>query len=149
MTLFIILWLLWCVALGLVGNESEGKFFPAFLGCMLLTPLIGGVLTLIMKRVKGNESNLTRYRPFFVFGYAIITLLAFTMPFYYVPDYPTILTKDTWGFKNTLVQKSDVDELIAKYNNASLYERIEMRKESLLKTLQEEKLVQVDETDQK
>jgi len=144
MTAFIVLWLIFSLAMGLVGNEREGKFLPAFISTLFLTPLIGGVLTLLIKRKTGTPSVFSRYRPYIVLGYAVFTLLAFTLPFHYVPDDMKIFTKEHWTFKNTLILRSDAEELLNRYNNASLYERMQIREEPLFKILSQEGLIHDD-----
>lgn len=67
---------------------------------------------------------------------AFIVILGATLPFHWVfHGSVRVLLKDNLTFSNTFVTKSDVDKLIQRHNNASFFEQLSIRDESLVRKL--------------
>ena len=68
-------------------------------------------------------------------------LLGLTLPFHYVPSHLKVFPKNNLTFSHTLILQSDIDALILRYNNASLFEKKTMRNEPFFRKLMEEGIV--------
>ena len=56
----------------------------------------------------------------------------------------TIFPKSYFTFSNSIFTESDVNELIDKYNNATLFERLSLQNDPFFKTLMEKGLIKVN-----
>ena len=71
---------------------------------------------------------------------AIFTILILTLPFHYVieqHDNFTMFPKNQITFSNTFLTHDDIEGLIKRYNDASLYEKQAMNSEPLIRKLKE------------
>lgn len=62
MEVFIFFYIVFSLIVGYIADTREGKFFPAFLSSLILTPLLALILTLLMKRkipAKQNMKSIT------------------------------------------------------------------------------------------
>ena len=77
---------------------------------------------------------------------SLIGLLIFTLSFHIFlgSDAFTIFPKSYFTFSNSIITQSDVNQLIDKYNNASLFERVPMQNEPFFKKLVEKELIKVN-----
>lgn len=74
---------------------------------------------------------------------AIIIILILTLPFHYVfyqHDF-TMFPKNQITFSNTVLTDEDIEGLIKRYNNASLYEKQAMNTEPLMRKLREKGII--------
>lgn len=74
---------------------------------------------------------------------SIILFLLGTLPFHYVNynDENHIFLKESFTFKNTIVNQRDIRLLIERHNNASFFEQANIRQESLHKVLVENGII--------
>ena len=77
----------------------------------------------------------------------IIIILVATLPFHWVfYDGVKVFAKDNLTFSKTFVTVSDIDELIQRHNEATFFEQLNIRDESLHKKLMEAGII-VNEDD--
>ena len=79
----------------------------------------------------------------------IIIILILTLPFHYFigrDDNFSIFPKNQITFSNTFITQEDIEELIKRYNDASLYEKQAMNSEPLVRKLREKGLLVEKET---
>jgi hypothetical protein len=77
---------------------------------------------------------------------SLIGILIFTLSFHIFLgcDAFTIFPKSYFTFSNSIITQSDVNQLIDKYNNATLFERVSMQNEPFFKKLVEKELIKVN-----
>jgi len=77
---------------------------------------------------------------------SLIGLLIFTLSFHIFLGNNgfTIFPKSYFTFSNSIITQSDVNQLIDKYNNATLFERVSMQNEPFFKKLVEKELIKVN-----
>lgn len=85
--------------------------------------------------IRDSVKRRIRSRKMIKWGIAFFILLFLTLPFHYVPSQYRIFTKDNLTFSNTFIFQSDIDEMIKRYNYASLFEKISIANEPLYKKL--------------
>jgi hypothetical protein len=56
----------------------------------------------------------------------------------------TILPKSYFTFSNSIFTQSDVNQLIDKYNNATLFEKLSMQNDPFFKKLMEKELIKIN-----
>ena len=93
-----------------------------------------------MENNKQSSSN-KFYLGFITF---VIIVLSATLPFHYVIYYDEfkVFPKDNLSFRYTFVTESDVDNLIERYNEANLFEKLDISNESLSKKLIESGIIE-------
>lgn len=64
-------------------------------------------------------------------------ILFFALCFHWMPDHGHIFPKESLSFANTIISHEDVDQLIARHNQASGFERALISKEYIHIKLQE------------
>ena len=167
MEAIIALWVLLSLLVGYIGKVREGKFFPAFISSLVLSPIIAGFLTLLMPRKipKGQttvpelkQEPITINEPtipdtskvkkpsmpgYMKLGIVIFILLALTLPFHYVPEELKMFPKERLTLNHTFIFQSDIDRLVKKYNDGNLFEKASMLNDPLYKKLMEEGLIKV------
>jgi len=77
---------------------------------------------------------------------SLIGLLVFTLSFHIFlgNDGFTIFPKSYFTFSNSIITQSDVNQLIDKYNNATLFERASMQNDPFFKKILEKELIKVN-----
>lgn len=77
---------------------------------------------------------------------SIIGLLIFTLSFHIVlgSDAFTIFPKSYFTFSNSIITQSDINQLIDKYNNATLFERLSLQNDPFFKKLMEKELIKIN-----
>ncbi len=70
-----------------------------------------------------------------------LVLLGITLPFHYVPSHLKVFPKNNLTFSHTIILQSDIDDLIIRYNNASVFEKKTMRNEPFVRKLMEEGII--------
>lgn len=73
----------------------------------------------------------------------IVIMLIATLPFHYVTASFMVFPKENLTFSNTFIIPDDIDKLIERYNNASLYEKQLINQEPLVRKLKEKGLIVV------
>ncbi len=79
-----------------------------------------------------------------IMGGVVVAILFFLLSFHIIPDYLMIFPKEHLTFSNTFINKSDVDNLIDRYNDASLFEKQTIRQEPLMRKLIEKGIITHD-----
>jgi PKD repeat protein len=98
--------------------------------------------------VNYNWKKYSKYISYFII---LSVLLLATLPFHYIigNSYKSILfpykivvfTKDHWTFSNTFITQSDIDSLVKRYNDASYFEKLQIRDEPLTKKMMEKGII--------
>ena len=76
---------------------------------------------------------------------SLISLIIFMLSFHIFlgNDGFTIFPKSYFTFSNSIITQSEVNQLIDKYNKATLFERLSMQNDPLFKKLLEKELIKV------
>jgi len=74
-------------------------------------------------------------------GISILILVCITLPFHYIPSRFEAFPKDTFTFSNTIISEQDIEDLISRYNNASIFEKLRIADEPLFKKLSEKGII--------
>jgi len=77
----------------------------------------------------------TSGKGFIIFAFV---LLVITLPFHYVPSHLKVFPKNRITFSHTIITQEDIDNLIIRYNNASIFEKKTIRNEPFFRKLMEE-----------
>jgi len=70
---------------------------------------------------------------------AVIVFIA--LGFHIAPEYGMIFPKDRLTFSNTFITSKDVNDVIRRYNNASIFERYAIEQEPLVRKLLEKGMI--------
>lgn len=90
-----------------------------------------------MKNTKTQKKK-PKYRWIIFIG--IFALMA-SLPFHYIIDRLIVFPKDHLTFSNTLIFQDDIDKIIARYNNASYFEKLAIKQEPLYQELIEKYII--------
>ena len=77
----------------------------------------------------------------------IILIVGATLPFHYVfsnGSLADVFPKDNLTFSNTFITQQDIDDLIKRYNDAGLIDKLSMRQDPLYKELMEHGIIRED-----
>ena len=88
-----------------------------------------------------TEKQKKKMNPYVKYGIILIAFLLLTLPFHYVPAHMMMFPKDNFTFSNTLIFQSDIDALLKKYNDASIFDKMTIVNEPLFKKLKEKGLI--------
>jgi hypothetical protein len=77
---------------------------------------------------------------------SLIGLLIFLLTFHVFlgNDGIVVFPKSVYTFKNTIITQSDINQLIDKYNNASIFERLSIQNDPFFKMLMDKGLIKVN-----
>ena len=137
---------------GLIGSRREIGFWQAFVFSLVLSPLFGLLITLSTEKtedevseekVSADEPNRQKVLKKLSATLIVLLLIAFGagLPFHYALEYGMVFPKEHLSFSNTFVTSKDVDKLIKRYNNASLFEQHAIRQEPLARKLFEKGII--------
>ena len=90
--------------------------------------------------LNNKSTSRTKKSSVFIGGILIVFLLA-CLFFHFIPDRGIIFPKDTPTFNNTFISQSDIDKLIDRFNNASVFEQQAINQEPLMRKLMEKGIV--------
>lgn len=79
----------------------------------------------------------------------LAVILFIILSFHILPDHLMIFPKEHLTFSNTFINKSDVDNLIDRYNNANFFEQQAIRQEPLARKLMEKGIIYNEKSEQK
>ena len=88
-----------------------------------------------------NQSTEKLYNPFKVLVVFTVIILGATLPFHYIPEHSMIFPKDNLTFSNTYTSQEDIDKLIDRYNNASIFEKQAINQEPFMRKLMEKGII--------
>ncbi len=71
----------------------------------------------------------------------LLLIVIFVLSFHFAPFIPKVFPKEHLTFKYSIITQSDIDTLINRFNQASVFERIQMRNNPLYLTLREQGLI--------
>ncbi len=74
-------------------------------------------------------------------GMLVIQFFLLSLPFHYVNGGRYILLKENFTFNKTFVGGDDIDKIIKRYNDASLFEKAAIRNEPLVRQLFENEII--------
>lgn len=85
-----------------------------------------------------KEQHNAPYQGYLRFAVVLIVVLLLTIPFHYVPSQLKAFPKESFTFSNTFIFQSDIDRLIKRWNDASIFDKDEIEDEPLFKKLMQE-----------
>jgi hypothetical protein len=104
------------------------------------------ILTINGKQILVRKMTVADKRKFKIMQFiGIIILILSTLPFHIVIGYGSsgikIFTKDHLTFENTIVTTDTVKKLLRRYNNVSLFEKVQMQRGPLFRKLMDEGII--------
>ena len=81
--------------------------------------------------------NHNNKNPYIIWTIIIVAILALTLPFHYIPSRMMMFPKSNLTFSYTIISEDDINSIIERYNNASLFQRIAMNNEPIIRKLME------------
>jgi hypothetical protein len=91
--------------------------------------------------IRDNIRERIRRRKLIRWGVIFFIFLFCTLPFHYVPSHFRIFTKENLTFSNTFILQSDITQMVNRYNDASLMEKISIANEPLYRKLKEKAII--------
>jgi len=82
----------------------------------------------------GNHNNKNSY---IIWTIVLVAILALTLSFHYIPSRMMMFPKSNLTFSYTIISEEDINSIIERYNNASLFQRIAMNNEPIIRKLME------------
>lgn len=80
-------------------------------------------------------------RKIYWLAFLFLATIGLTLPFHYIPSALMMFPKDNMSFSYTIVTQTDIDGLVKRYNEASLFEKSAIQNEPLFRKLSEKGLI--------
>ena len=84
-------------------------------------------------------------RKSYIWLIAIAVIIGFLLSFHILPHHGMVFPKENLTFSNTFVLQKNVEELIRRFNNASILEQSRMKQEPLVRKLRERRIIWIGE----
>ena len=97
-----------------------------------------------LSRAKEEKKKQKKNRKLIVWAVSTVAIIFIVLSFHIAPEYGMIFPKDHLTFSNTFITSSDIDDIIRRYNNASIFKRHAIEQEPLMRKLIEKGIIEIE-----